>query len=172
MRGSDEEQASPGPGPGVFNWEQFQNSFFGGAGWKQAMNDYGTGSIPWLDRYVKSILGDTVPGAPVVTNQPAQPFAAKTSSFTYNVFETHRSLIVRIRLSSDTNPRMVRLVASPAEIRVTGLPEGEDKTVRLPMPVRIDGAKALCKKQIIEITLQKDEMPPVKEIPLRFMEGE
>ncbi|RKN86400.1 Hsp20/alpha crystallin family protein [Paenibacillus ginsengarvi] len=171
MGGSDEE-ASPGQGPGVFNWEQFQNSFFGGAGWKQVINENGTGSIPWLDRYVKSILVDTAPGASAVPSQPVQPFTSKTSSFTYNVFETHRSLIVRIRLSSETNPRTVRIVASTTEVKVTGLPDGEDKTVKLPMPVRIDGAKALCKKQIIEITLPKDELPPVKEIPLRFMEGE
>ncbi|GAA3405905.1 hypothetical protein ACFFNY_26120 [Paenibacillus hodogayensis] len=169
MARSDEEKTGPGGGP--FDWDGFQNSFFGGNGWKEALHGNPGGPIPWVDRYVKGILADAVPG-PSDNGRTAQPTAeSRQSSLACNVFETHRALIVRIRLSADMEPRQLRLAAMPHELRLAGLPGGEEKTVRLAVPVRVDGAKAVYKQNVIEVTLPREEAVVAKEIPIRFMEG-
>lgn len=168
------DSSMPGSGGGFFDWDEFQNNFFSGGGWKEAWNQNAKGTIPWVDRYIKGILADAVPG--VVSRPPEEPgqppaFSSKYSAITCNLFETHRSLIVRVRLSMDAEPKNTRIFVSPNEVNVIGLPGGEERTVKLPTPVRVDGAKAVCKNRIVEITLPKEEEVIAKEIPIRHMEG-
>lgn len=173
MSRSNEDQAIPGAG-GLFDWDEFQNGFFGGGGWKEAWSANPHGTIPWVDRYVKGILADAVPGAVQKASGQAGPppsFAAKHSAVACNVFETHRSIIVRIRLAAAVEPRRVHLRASPYELIVSGLPGEEDKPVKLPVAVRVDEAKAICKQRILEVTFPKEDDVPAKDIPVRFMEG-
>ncbi|MEF3304957.1 Hsp20/alpha crystallin family protein [Paenibacillus sp. GYB003] len=172
MGENDGRQAGNGADGPMFDWEQFQNGFFGGPGWKEALSG-AAGTIPWVDRYVKNILAETVPAA--VAHQAGTagppPSAGKLSSIACNVFETHRAIFVRIRLNADVDPRSVRLFAFPGELKVAGLPGEEDKTVKFPALVRVDGAKAIYKRRIVEVTLPKEEEAPAKEIPIRYMEG-
>lgn len=167
MRKADDENGNPGTD--WFDWEQFQNHFFGGGGWKEAMNGKTAGTIPWVDRYVKGILADTVHGT---TNRQFEqtPLSSKQSSIACNVFETHQAMIVRIRLSAETDAHEIRLLAAPNELKIYGLPGDEDKTIKLSAPVRIDGAKAICKQRILEVTLVKEREGPAQEIPIRFIE--
>lgn len=169
MGKSNDDRSASGT---LFDWDDFQQGFFGGGAWKEAWNSGALGTIPWVDRYVKGVLADAVPAAAAAGSQAAPPAAvSKQSSLACNVFETHRALIVRIRLSADDEPRDIRLLATPNELKVAGLAGGEEKTVKLPLPVRVDGAKAICKQRIVEVTLPREEAYPVKEIPLRYMEG-
>lgn len=201
MSRSKDDHAIPGTGEGLFDWDDFQNHFFGGGGWKETWGGKPSGTIPWVDRYVKGILADAVPVAVSRSAkqtahawQPGQskqtevseeaeeagqlgqtghtaPFSSKLTSIACNVFETHRALIVRIRLSADVSLRDIRLFAAPHELKVLGLPGSEEKTVKLPTTVRAEGAKAICKQRIVEVTLPKEEERPAFEVPIRHMEG-
>ncbi|MDF2719499.1 MAG: HSP20-like chaperone protein [Paenibacillus sp.] len=198
MSRSKDDHAIPGTGEGLFDWDDFQNHFFGGGGWKEAWGGKPSGTIPWVDRYVKGILADAVPVAVSRTakqsgrtRQAGQseqseqseeseesghtgqtpPFPSKLTSIACNVFETHRALIVRIRLSADVALRDIRLFATPHELKVSGLPGAEEKTVKLSTAVRADGARAICKQRILEVTLPKEEVRPAIEVPIRHMEG-
>jgi HSP20 family molecular chaperone IbpA len=201
MSRSKDDHAIPGTGEGLFDWDDFQNHFFGGGGWKEAWGGKPSGTIPWVDRYVKGILADAVPvavsrsakqsGRTRQTGQSEQaeeskeaeepgqigqsgqtaPFSSKLTSIACNVFETHRALIVRIRLSADVSIRDIRLFAAPHELKVLGLPGAEEKTVKLPTVVRTDGARAICKQRIVEVTLPKEEERAAIEVPIRHMEG-
>lgn len=198
MSRSKDDHAIPGTGEGLFDWDDFQNHFFGGGGWKEAWGGKSSGTIPWVDRYVKGILADAVPvavsrsakqsrrtwqtaqseqtdeaGEAGLTEEAVQtpPFPSKYTSIACNVFETHRALIVRIRLSADVSLRDLRLFAAPHELKVMGLPGAEEKAVKLPTAVRGDGARAICKQRILEVTLPKEEERPAVEVPIRHMEG-
>ncbi|TMV52173.1 hypothetical protein FE783_04305 [Paenibacillus mesophilus] len=173
MSRSKDGQAMQGAGEPLFDWDEFQNSFFGAGGWKEAWSGNPAGAIPWVDRYVKGILADAVPGAvQKASSQTGQspPSSSKLSSAASNVFETHHAVIVRIRLSADVVPHHIRLHASPNEIVVSGLPGDEDKLVKLPAVIRVEGAKAICKQGILEITLPKGGDNPVKEILIRHVD--
>lgn len=117
---------------------------------------------------MRDVLAEVVPDAFNRTAQePVRP--SRVTSTASTVFETHRMIIVRIRLTPAVDPTAIRLFAGTTELWVTGLPEGEEKAVNLPMPVRAEAAKAVCKNRILEISLPKEEETPPKEIPIRHM---
>lgn len=165
MRRSNDEDAPAGRAP--FDWDDFQNRFFGEGGWKETMNG-ASGTIPWVDRYVKGILAEAVPDSDSTNFRPS-PAASKQTAVACNVFETHRAVIVRFKLNGGTAPRDVRVFGTAHELKLVKLPEGEERTIKLPVPVRIDGAKAICKQRILEVTLPKETESPIKEIPVRYM---
>jgi HSP20 family molecular chaperone IbpA len=165
MRRSNEEEAPAGRAP--FDWDDFQNRFFGEGGWKETWNG-ASGTIPWVDRYVKGILAEAVPDSAAANFKPSAAPSRQTA-VACNVFETHRAVIVRVKLSGGPASRDVRVFGTAYELRLAGLPGGEARTIKLPVPVRLDGAKAICKEQILEVTLPKESESPVKEIPVRFM---
>ncbi|PYI55454.1 Hsp20/alpha crystallin family protein [Paenibacillus flagellatus] len=150
-----------------FDWDDFQTRFFGDGGWKEAWNG-GAGTIPWVDQYVRQVLAKAVPDVNVNQARPMPPDNKSTSpAVACSVFETHRAIIARIRLSPDVDPRAVRLFAYSHELKVTGLPGEREKTIKLPVPVRVDGTKAVCRQRVVEVTMPKEEASPVKEIPIR-----
>lgn len=153
-----------------FEWDDFQNRFFQDGGWKEALNGM-PGTIPWVDRYVKDILAELTPkGAAVHELVEQESKTTRTKGIACSLFEMHRALLVRIRLTQDADPAAIRLYASPNELVVAGLPDGEEREVRLPVPVRTDGAKAICKNGIVEVSLQKEGSLPRKEIRIRHLD--
>jgi HSP20 family molecular chaperone IbpA len=162
----DEPRSS---GADRFNWDLFQRQFFGGGGWREALDGKEAGTMPWVDEYVKSMLAETIPKAAKRESGPS-PNPSKQKGIAYNVFETHQTLIVRVRLTPETDVQLLRLQMAPNELNLYGLPYGGEKTLKLPVPAKIDGAKAICKQRILEVTLIKERNAEQRDIPIRIME--
>jgi HSP20 family molecular chaperone IbpA len=165
MSRQDGEEAGMGGGP--FDWEDFRNRFFGDGPWKQLLN---SGTIPWVDRYVKEIVSNAVPAALGGQSSRTAVPPSKVTALACNVFETHRALIVRIRLPSTADPYAVRLNVSAHELKVSGLPDGEEKSVKLAAPVRIEAARAICRHRVVEVTLPKETGAKNRDVPIRFLD--
>ena len=152
----------------MFDWEDFQNRFFQEKGWQETLKQL-PGPVPWVERYVRGLLNEIVPAA-----EAKAEFAAKTSrasGVAWNFFETHRTLLVKIMLSGQIDPFNVRIFASPTELLITGLTGEEEKRIKLPVLIRLEGARAICQNRIIELSLPKERGLPRKELPIRHIEN-
>lgn len=79
----------------------------------------------------------------------------RASGYTYDIFETFRSVIVRIRLPSDYEGRLPRIHVLPRNIVVSGFPGKLDETIQLPAPVRATKPRAEYANGIVEVRLRK-----------------
>jgi hypothetical protein len=147
--------------PPPFDWEGFQQRFFEEGGWRQNIGEM-SGKMPWLDDYVNQILKKVVPDADAKVSATSPRHSTSTS----NLFETHDLYIVRIKLPSDTALQDLELWVSASELQLRGI-EYDDITVRFPGPVRIEGCRAIYKRHIIEVRIQKEHAPVYRKIDIK-----
>ncbi len=111
------------------------------------MNDPG-----WLDRLVEEVLQQAAP-QDQQSRPPGGPDHAYVS--TKDVIETHRSLIIQMKLPDAFDPRRLRLYVSPLAVRVEGLPDGSKRSIQLPREVQMIGIRSSYKDHMLEIRLPK-----------------
>lgn len=88
---------------------------------------------------------------------------SRFSGISADVFETHRSVIVRILLPEEAVPRSVRCTLSCSRITISGVPGKKPKTVSLPAPVSSKRPKRLYRDGILELHFTKEsESKPKK----------
>lgn len=86
------------------------------------------------------------------------PYSVFGRTLGYDVFETHRSVIVRIRLPSDIHPRELDTAISCHKVRIR-LPSGETQVIALPRAVNPKRARALFRNGILELRLPRTGEP-------------
>ncbi|WP_199623242.1 Hsp20/alpha crystallin family protein [Paenibacillus alkalitolerans] len=79
----------------------------------------------------------------------------RVSGLTSDVFETHRSVIVRIHLPQYAAEHRPNISVSPREITISGIPGKMDEKIKLPCIVTPGRNKAALSKGILEIRLRK-----------------
>lgn len=146
---------------GGFDWESFQNQFFNEGIWRNTLNNT-TGQIPWVEDYVKTLLSNHIPNSDQTPTSPLSPVS-------YNIFETHHFVLVKILVPSHIEPKTLSLHVSPIELLVHGLPRNEETAIRLPALVRQNGSKAVYKDRVLEVRLPKELRPHTQSVPIKFI---
>lgn len=80
---------------------------------------------------------------------------SRFSGLTYDLFETHRSVVIRLLLPHNTDPRHVVIENKRAGIRISGVPGKNSEMIHLPAPVMKRSGKAALVGRILEIRLMK-----------------
>jgi len=75
-----------------------------------------------------------------------------------DIFETHRSVIVRIRVPEGVNPRELDVAISSHKVRIKQ-PSGEKRVIALPRAVNPRRARSMYKDGILELRLPKTREP-------------
>ncbi len=112
----------------------------------------------WLDQLIEETLQQAMP-----TNsaQSAKSMHAQSADKRYDyvdtkdIMETHRSLIIQMKLPDKFNPRLLRLYVSPLSVRVEGLPDGAKRSIELPREIQMVGIRSSYKDNVLEIRLPK-----------------
>ncbi|MEX2414956.1 MAG: Hsp20/alpha crystallin family protein [Paenibacillaceae bacterium] len=92
----------------------------------------------------------------VVQEALTQPLPSQSKElYTHNIFETHKSVIVRIQLPNSLNPELLRVYVRAASLRVEGFPNQTEKKVQLPCEVNTVGIRSSFKDGILEIRMVK-----------------
>lgn len=97
----------------------------------------------WFNDYVRNMLVKPVKAQGSSGRLPAE------------IFETHRFLIVRIKLPELVELNKVRVMASSSSIKLQGLPESKGQLIKLPKLVEARSGKVLLKEQVLQIKLRK-----------------
>ncbi len=84
---------------------------------------------------------------------------ARFSGLSYHVFETHRSVFVRLALPEEVSPHLARIVAEKNRLHISGIPGKAEETIILPVPVLSQKGRAVFKDGILEIALAKIREP-------------
>lgn len=139
----------------MFDWGEFEKhllqqipflpkNFFRGMNPGRATN--------WVQDYVqnafKSMIGDVQKGA--------FPFAQgkQTDSMHYDLFETHRSVIVRCSIPKDTSPYDYKPSVNRRNLRIR-TPSDDNVDIPLPKPVVPSSSKATYRDGVLEIRMPK-----------------
>jgi HSP20 family protein len=99
----------------------------------------------WLERVVQDAL------TPSTVSNNKQPYP-------HTQFETHKSVIIRIRLPRSIHPELLRLYVGASTLRIEGFPNQYEKKVRLPCEVKRNGIRSIFKDDILEIRMVKKEL--------------
>jgi len=99
----------------------------------------------WLERMAQETFTQSNP-------TPSQ----SKELYSHNIFETHRSVIVRIQLPQSVNPEFLRVYVGPTSARVEGLSNPAEKKVQLPCEVNRVGIRSSYKDGILEIRMKKN----------------
>ncbi len=75
--------------------------------------------------------------------------------YEHTLYETHKSIIVHIKLPNSLNPELLRVYAGAASIRIEGFPDKVEKKVRLPCEVKRNGIRSSYKDGILEVRMIK-----------------
>ncbi len=138
------------------SWDTFKR-------WMQESLTFGApqDDFRWVTDYVDGILKEAL-AAPERQQEIAKAKdvsrAAPSPSgrpLAYELFQTHRHVIVRFAVPGRINPRRLRVFAGIQRIRVEGLPSEGKQTVALPALVYGDSARALFKDGVLQVKLMK-----------------
>ncbi|WP_274361423.1 Hsp20/alpha crystallin family protein [Paenibacillus thermotolerans] len=80
------------------------------------------------------------------------------SGLTTDIFETHRSVIVRIRLPANAFGCKPSVVVGNRHVTVAGIPGKRVETIPLPEKVTVKRSRAELSKGILEIRLRKQRL--------------
>lgn len=149
----------------LFDWETFQKQFFNEGYWQEALRNE-TGTATWLDQYVQQLIADTLPKVHSNFKENSKYKQTSTNSPIRNIqiFETHRSVIVRVKVSPQTDIERWRFFIGINELVIKGIATEEDKKIKLPVNVRYKGSKVVYKNKIFEVRMPKRKQVKLREI--------
>jgi HSP20 family molecular chaperone IbpA len=141
------------------SWDTFKK-------WMQESLTFGApqDDFRWVTDYVEGILKEAL-AAPERQQEKSKEETASRSArsasspsgrpLVYELFQTHRHVIVRFNVPGRINPRRLRVLAGIQRLRVEGLPNDGKQTVALPSLVYADTARALFKDGVLQVKMMK-----------------
>jgi HSP20 family molecular chaperone IbpA len=93
-----------------------------------------------IQSYVQNILSQVTTGDAMLSAE---------------IFETHQSVIAKIKIPSQMQPKNLRVWVNANHIKIEKSPEGKEQVFNLPCSVDPNGKKALYKKGILQIRMPK-----------------
>lgn len=125
-------------------WATMEQLFDGGFPFtKSSLPTNTTMNSEWLERVVQDALTQNMP-------------TASKELYPHTLFETHKSVIVRIQLPNSVNPDLLRVYVGASSLRVEGLPGLLEKKVLLPCEVNRIGIRSSFKDGILETRMIKN----------------
>jgi len=92
----------------------------------------------------------------------------RASGYTWDCFETFRSVIVRVTLPADDRGKLPNVQIDGRKLTLAGLPGKLDETVTLPAAVSARRVKADYSDGVLEIRLRKKPaLRAIRSVPLR-----
>jgi HSP20 family molecular chaperone IbpA len=111
----------------------------------------------WIEKIVQSAFTQSMP-------------SQDKELYTHKIFETHKSVVVRIRLPRSIDPGLLRVYVGSTSLRVEGLPNHSDKKIQLPCEVNKVGIRASFKDEILEIRMaKKRSSEPERQISISIL---
>lgn len=150
------------PRQAQFDWKIFESIFgqrlpFQPGELEKIVKDPG-----WVQNYVQDILSKSLPQAESILSQWGKDHTGQGGGFfdttlRSDVFETHRSVIARVRIPANIDPYALRASAEPHLLKIEGLPDGKKMNIRLPAMVKTQGTRANFKNGVLEIRMTKED---------------
>lgn len=148
----------------LLNWEELMKNYNGSLpshirNSMPFLKDYpfmnGLPNMSWVDGTVKEMMERSLSGIGASSRWPGGKFGSTAQK--PSVFESHRSVFVRVPVGDDIDQSRIRLFTSPARLRIQGL--GTDDTLNVPLPTLIDTRKAFASLQegILEVRMPKSK---------------
>lgn len=130
-----------------FDWKAFEN-MFGGRFMLPDLSQIDLRDTSWITNYIGEILKNV---------NPMQNNSAPSSRLNAEIFQTHKSVIVRIPVPQDIDEASIRLSINKLRLRVEGLPTAKSQhTLTLPVPVIVGSSRAVIRDGVLEIRMPKD----------------
>lgn len=150
--------SNSGRGGGVWNQiEQFINDKL------SSMSQAGNAASPflqqpdWVQNVVRDVLSRATGGRGRADSRNSGASAPTVST---EVFETHRQVIVKIKLPPKEDPRALQVLVRSDRIKLLGLPGGDPKFIPLPAPVVPRSARARYREGTLEVYARKRRRGP------------
>jgi HSP20 family molecular chaperone IbpA len=112
----------------------------------------------WIENYVKSMMNKAIPAA-----------SSAFQTTNANVLETKRHVIVTYPIGEAADLSAVRLLAKEDRLKLSGLPGGENETIRLPKLVLPRTCQAEYDGAVLKIKLRK--RPPSRKSHVASIQG-
>jgi HSP20 family molecular chaperone IbpA len=118
----------------------------------------------WVSDYVNQLLKTSR-----VADPSADPIRTVTG-LNADIYETHTSVICRIRVPADADIYSIRVWVHSRHLKLEGLPgKRHTQTIALPASVNSKSCSAIFKKDVLEIKMAKDRRKPIyREVYVQF----
>ena len=106
----------------------------------------------WIDHIVQEAFMQSMPSKTVSSSIP----------LTHQLFETHKSVIVKVQVPKSVNVHDIRLYVGATSLRIEGLPNQEHKKIQLPCEVKSTGIRSSFKDHVLEVRMVKKHLPELE----------
>lgn len=136
-------------------WDFFHQEF----GDSNASSDRDYSDMSWVKEYVDNVMKQAFSGQ----------FAGESNrnSVKSDVFETHHSIIIRIKVPDDIVAENVRVLFHTNELKVEGI-ASQPQMIKLPANGLYKGSKAMYKNSVLEVRIPKRNRETFQEIPIQY----
>ncbi len=124
-------------------WASMESLFSGAFPFSGSSLPTGMMNPEWLERIVKE-----------ATQTQSTPIQDK-ELYKHTLYETHKSVFIRIPLPHSLDPQLLRVYVGPTSLRIEGFPDHIEKKVQLPCEVNKVGIRSTYKDGILEIRMTK-----------------
>ncbi|MDQ1913055.1 Hsp20/alpha crystallin family protein [Paenibacillus sp. GD4] len=132
---------------GTFDWKQFEQFFGGKLPFAPGGSGKGEG-LAWIQEYVQDVMKQALPSVSNAAERVKNHLHTET-------FETHNNVIVKIHVPDRDQARKIRVGLSVNAVRLTGLPDKKEQTIRLHRLIYPDSCKAVYRDGIIQLHMRK-----------------
>lgn len=114
----------------------------------------------WVEKFVQDILNQTMPnnggGSIFGGGNPSQAESGFFNRSDPEVFETHRSVIARIKVANSEDTYGLKLAGSRFKLKLDGIKNMDPIEVNLPAAVNHRGTRARYKDGVLEVRMPKE----------------
>lgn len=133
--------------PSTFDWNQLEQILgtslpFFPKGMRDKIQD-----TSWVSSYVQDVMNKMMSSS--TTQQSGKDLP-------YEEFETHKSIILKLKIPKKIHPRSLRVQVGRGNVRIQGLPDGHIQCISLSKPVDHHFCRASYKKQVLIVRMRKE----------------
>ncbi len=106
-------------------------------------------------------------------NQPESDYPTRsmnkpTSTIQKELFEGHYHMILKVLLPDHVHPGQLQIHHAFHLIRIDGLPNQGPEIIQLPTIGKREGVMAVCKNNVLEVNIPKEEAIPFQEVNIVY----
>lgn len=119
----------------------------------------------WIGDYVQDVLKHSFSDSAQNMNWESKSF----SRIEYDLFETHNSVIVRLRIPENIHPKHIKLFVGSNRLKVENLSTKQKQMITLPNTIDAEGSRAVFKDNVMEVRMPKaNDSDFFNEIKIRY----
>lgn len=135
-----------------------------------------SGNTDWVGEYVQDVLKRSFAERTGVEPEEETEKEVTASSggggldLDYELFETHNSVIARVKVPEDVQVRNIRVYAGTMQLKLEQDPQRKKMYIRLPTEIISSTVKAALKNRVLEIRCSKlEEAEIFQEVRVRYL---